>query len=238
MKLIDKPHFYIIPGAGQQAVDYNLLNAKVSRSGYISLPIEIDWTSGSPRAWVDSANRQIREYEELQSRPADAPKAILGFSYGGIITLFADLPSNCSRIICSPPNVFNPELRNRIDAITRKVAGFKTIWSDYEHLKVTQRKLADGEDIFTVGRDEKEFFQSSMQRMVKSAFGVKRVGYAPKSDHNINSPAYVKRISEAFSLIEQGWDWQKGVKKGKLPQLTIGERVAEHNVIYPTALLP
>ncbi len=208
---------HIIPGAGEKAEDYQVLMAMLKDKGFEPNPISIDWSKGSFVYWVDQAKKQIsqaeRSYAGFDSRLGSTT---LGFSYGGVVSLFLDRTIGDGFIFCSTPNVFVQEDQRKLDAVTSRHAGFRTNWKDLESLKMPESWSAT--NLFLYGSRESEFYAKSAEtlatRMREKELSVDNirggwvrhaprltVEVAPEAGHNVNSLEYIDKLREFF-LVE------------------------------------
>jgi hypothetical protein len=196
---------YIIPGAGQKAKDYDLLAGMLREDEYEPVFVDLDWKLGSFKAWRNQLSAQASAAFSSRGQFSGLHRGYdisIGFSYGAVVGLLGSVRNSIMRISCSAPNVFNPELRKKFDALTHKSAGFVANWEEFNSLSLQKNFELD---ILLHGEKEPKDYELSAQQLetlLGRDFSVE-TRIVPGAAHNVNSAKYVEAIEKLVLSHEQ-----------------------------------
>lgn len=178
---------FVIPGCGQSASNYDLLNEALSSSGHTIVPVEIDWQTARFDEWIAQGKKQLTQ--------ALKEDLIIGFSYGGNIAMHSrpDLFLN----LCSVPNIYStvPATREFIQRITR-AARVDLDWTTVDRLKNPSLELTKGATFFAgdKGVAEPKYLEFARVFTAHPTSPSTKLVHIAGAEHNINSKNYVEGL--------------------------------------------
>jgi hypothetical protein len=170
---------YVIPGANQQAEQYDRLLTMLERRGHAVQQVQVPWELNN----FTDYNAAVAE----QLANSTAKDTLLGFSYGGILVLQQKAPGK--RICAGTPDVFTCDRNERryFDRVSRIQIHWDKFDPNIHHLPSTARGAA-----FVVGMEESERYKTYGTELAAKLGGT--LTMIPKAPHDINHPLYVEGL--------------------------------------------